>query len=55
MSPSPAPVDSARPVMDIIVQRQLDNMASGNGAYLETFLRMVKRAGMDIRIVLARP
>ena len=53
MSPSPAPVDSARPIMDIIVPRQLDNMASGNGAYLETFLRMVKRAGMDIRIVLA--
>ena len=53
MSRSPVPADSARPVMDIIVQRQLDNMASGNGAYLETFLRMVKRAGMDIRIVLA--
>ncbi len=53
MSRSPVPADSARPVMDIIVQRQLDNMASGNGAYLETFLRMVKRAGMDVRIVLA--
>lgn len=53
MSRSPAPADSARPVMNIIVQRQLDNMASGNGAYLETFLRMVKRAGMDIRIVFA--
>ncbi|MBU4165186.1 MAG: glycosyltransferase [Alphaproteobacteria bacterium] len=40
-------------MMDILVQRQLDNMATGNGAYLETFLRMVKRAGMDIRIVFA--
>lgn len=39
--------------MDILVQRQLDNMATGNSAYLETFLRMVKRAGMDIRIVFA--
>ncbi len=42
-----------RPLMDILVQRQLDNMATGNGAYLETFLRMVKRAGLDIRIVFA--
>ena len=39
--------------MDIMIQRQLDNMATGNSAYLETFLRMVKRAGMDIRIVFA--
>ncbi len=39
--------------MDILVQRQLDNMATGNSAYLETFLRMVKRAGLDIRIVFA--
>jgi hypothetical protein len=39
--------------MDILVQRQLDNMASGNGAYLETFLRMVKAAGMDARLVFA--
>lgn len=39
--------------MDILVQRQLDNMASGNGAYLETFLRMVREAGMDVRIVFA--
>jgi len=39
--------------MDVLVQRQLDNMATGNSAYLETFLRMVKRAGMDIRIVFA--
>jgi len=45
--------DSRRPVMDVLVQRQLDNMATGNGAYLETFLRMVTRAGMDIRIVFA--
>jgi len=39
--------------MDLLVQRQLDNMSTGNGAYLETFMRMVKRAGIDIRIVFA--
>ncbi|MFN7164274.1 MAG: glycosyltransferase [Hyphomonas sp.] len=48
-----SPPDSPRPVMDVLVQRQLDNMATGNSAYLETFLRMVKRSGMDIRIVFA--
>ncbi len=53
MTAHPAPTDSPRPVMDILVQRQLDNMASGNGAYLETFLRMVKAAGMDVRLILA--
>ena len=53
MSEPTSPPDSPRPVMDILVQRQLDNMATGNSAYLETFLRMVKRAGMDIRIVFA--
>lgn len=47
-SPSPP-----RPVMDILVQRQLDNMATGNCAYLETFLRMVKASGLDVRIVFA--
>jgi glycosyltransferase involved in cell wall biosynthesis len=53
MIDSPSPTEMPRPVMDILVQRQLDNMATGNSAYLETFLRMVKRAGMDIRIVFA--
>ena len=39
--------------MDILVQRQLDNMATGNCAYLETFLRMVKSAGLEVRIIFA--
>jgi glycosyltransferase involved in cell wall biosynthesis len=39
--------------MDILVQRQLDNMATGNSAYLETFMRMVQRSGTDMRIVFA--
>lgn len=49
----PHPPQPMPEVMDILVQRQLDNMATGNSAYLETFLRMVRRAGMDIRIVFA--
>lgn len=53
MSDSSTHAASPRPVMDILVQRQLDNMATGNSAYLETFLRMVKRSGMDIRLVFA--
>lgn len=53
MTDSTTPPDSPCPVMDVLVQRQLDNMATGNSAYLETFLRMAKRAGMDIRIVFA--
>lgn len=39
--------------VDIIVQRQLDNLSSGNGAYLETFLKVTQRAGAQIRIVFA--
>lgn len=54
MYDSPASDDTTpRPVMDILVQRQLDNMATGNCAYLETFMKMVKRSGMDMRIVFA--
>lgn len=39
--------------MDILVQRQLENMATGNCAYLETFLRMAKSAGLEVRIIFA--
>lgn len=53
MNDSSAPDATSRPVMDILVQRQLDNMATGNCAYLETFMKMVKRSGMDMRIVFA--
>lgn len=53
MTNTPAPTAAPRPVMDILVQRQLDNMATGNGAYLETFLRMARAAGMDVRLVFA--
>ncbi|MFN7054658.1 glycosyltransferase [Hyphomonas sp.] len=53
MTDTTRPTDMPRPVMDILVQRQLDNMATGNCAYLETFLRMVTAAGMDVRLVFA--
>ena len=39
--------------LDIIVQRQLDNLSSGNGAYLEMFLSAARRAGGRTRIVFA--
>lgn len=39
--------------IDILVQRQLDNISSGNGAYLETFLRNAKKGGLRTRIVFA--
>ncbi|KCZ94478.1 glycosyltransferase family 4 protein [Hyphomonas johnsonii] len=47
-------MDKPRPLrMDMIVQRQLDVMSTGNSAYLAIFLRAVKAAGVDIRIVFA--
>lgn len=53
MSEPQATSDSKRPVMDILVQRQLDNMATGNCAYLETFMKMVRRSGSEMRLVFA--
>lgn len=53
MSEPHATPDSKRPVMDILVQRQLDNMATGNCAYLETFMKMVRRSGSEMRLVFA--
>ena len=39
--------------MTILVQRQLDAISTGNGAFLETFLRTAKSAGFRIRVVFA--
>ena len=39
--------------LTVLVQRQLDVITTGNGAYLETFLRVAKAAGFRIRIVFA--
>ena len=46
---------SARPQkrMDILIQRQLESISTGNGAYLETFLRTAKKAGFRNRLVFA--
>jgi len=53
MSEPQATPDSKRPVMDILVQRQLDNMATGNCASLETVMKMVRRSGSEMRLVFA--
>lgn len=39
--------------VNILVQRQLDTVSTGNGAYLETFLRVIDRAGLTTRIIFA--
>ena len=43
----------AKKRMDLLVQRQLDNIASGNGAYLETFLRVSKSSGLSTRLIFS--
>ena len=44
---------SNRPCINILVQRQLDTVSTGNGAYLETLLRVIDRAELATRIVFA--
>lgn len=39
--------------MTLLVQRQLDAITTGNGAFLETFLRTAKAAGFRVRVVFA--
>jgi len=39
--------------MTLLVQRQLDAITTGNGAFLETFLRTAKSAGFRVRVVFA--
>lgn len=46
---SPAP----KPQMTMLVSRQLDTLATGNGTYLLTLLRVARRAGLDIRLAFA--
>ena len=46
--------DPSKPcTLDIVVQRQLDTLSTGNGAYLETFLKTAKAAGFEVRVVFA--
>lgn len=46
-------VKTRAPRMDMIVQRQLDVMTTGNSAYLATYLRAAKVGGARVRIVFA--
>lgn len=39
--------------MDIVVQRQLESLKTGNNAYLKTFLQAAKRADLVVRVVFA--
>lgn len=45
--------NDAKNRIDVLVQRQLDNIASGNGAYLETFLRVAKSSGLTTRLLFS--
>ncbi|MEL6857322.1 MAG: glycosyltransferase family 4 protein [Pseudomonadota bacterium] len=49
---SPAPLQTPDR-LDIVVQRKLENVSSGNCAYLETFLTAAKDAGLDVRVIFA--
>ena len=46
-------MNTASKTMTVLVQRQLDTIATGNGAFMETFLRAAKSAGFHIRIIFA--
>ena len=39
--------------LTLLVQRQLDAITTGNGAFLETFLRTAKAAGFRVRVIFA--
>ncbi len=42
-----------QPSMDVLIQRQIDTISTGNGAYLETFLRAARAADLHVRLVFA--
>ena len=50
---TPMPMTNTSKTMTLLVQRQLDAITTGNGAFLETFLRTAKAAGFRVRIVFA--
>jgi hypothetical protein len=49
----PEPANDCAGSMDILIPRQLEVIDTGNGAYLETFLRNAKRAHLSVRLVFA--
>jgi len=42
-----------KPVFDLVLQRQLESLSTGNNAYLLTFLQAARRADLHIRLVFA--
>jgi hypothetical protein len=44
---------SPKPVLNMLVARQLDAMTTGNDAYLMVLLRAARKAGMAVRLVFA--
>ncbi len=44
---------SSKNRVDILLQRQLEAVDTGNGAYAETFLRVLKSAGLTTRIIFS--
>lgn len=44
---------TTRPLLDIVVQRRLEVISSGNCAYLETFLTAAKEANLRVRLICA--
>lgn len=50
---SPQQRGGVRPKASVLVRRRLDHAASGSGAYLLEFLRCLRAAGYDIRVVIA--
>jgi hypothetical protein len=39
--------------INVLVQRQLEDISSGNGAYIDTFLKAAKSADLNVRILFA--
>ena len=49
----PLDIQGSQPRLDIVVQRQLDTMTTGNNAYLQTFLIAANDADLSVRVVFA--
>jgi glycosyltransferase involved in cell wall biosynthesis len=46
-------MQTPKPVMTVLLSRQLDSMTTGNDAYLMVMLRAARQAGMSVRLVFA--
>jgi glycosyltransferase involved in cell wall biosynthesis len=42
-----------QPKLLLVVQRRIDNVSSGNGAYLKTFLQTARQAGLGVHVAFA--